>query len=268
MGNACLHEAAGYRRDPATGAVPELHLNGIRRMPALRQLITAVLPAGVQPSSLRSLSFSRGCLEIDALHGTPQLAHVTRLVLSVCLFHGGSAAAAVEALLQQVPRLQSLTLAGCFPSQPFPDALVSRTGLKQLSLRSNDLSDLPGGPYLQGKLGMRSVVPGCSCLHTHPAGWQPAHHRPAVAGLEALELRDNKLAHLPPVLAAATSLTRLCLLQNPDLALSDADVDGILLHMPRLAILHLDASRTPAPVVCRLSRAAPQLQVSADIAFV
>lgn len=77
-----------------------------------------------------------------------------------------------------------------------------------------------------------------------------------------LQLTANKLSRLPPALAAATGLTRLCLLDNGDLALSEADVEGILLRMPRLATLHLGAKRTPAPVLCRLFRAAPQLEIT------
>lgn len=133
-------------------------------MPELRQLIEAALPAGAPASSLRDLSLFHSQLEVSALQGCPQLAHVTRLMLSVCIFRGGgaaAAAAAVHVLLQQAPRLQSLTLLGLFRAKPFPATLVERTGLKELSLKSNGLSDLAGGPYLQGEPGWARACRSC-----------------------------------------------------------------------------------------------------------
>lgn len=188
VGDACLHESHGEGRNPATGGVPEMTFCGIRSMPALKQLIAAALPTGVQPSSLLSLSVYHSWLDVSALHGCIQLAHATRLLLSVCSFHGGDAATAIEALLQQAPRLQSLTLLGCFRGQPIPAAVVERTGLKSLSLQSNDLADLPDGPYLQGEPGpcpryclphptvcgypqKHSSLLTCTC-HWHPQAWK------------------------------------------------------------------------------------------------
>lgn len=152
MDDACLHEVCGSGRDPATGSVPEVLISGIRQLPALHQLIAAALPVGAPLSSLRSLSIFHSRLPPGALQG-PQLAHLTRLLLSCCDFPNGGAAAAVEVLLHQTPHLQSLTLLACFGGGPVPAALVHRTGLKQLCLKSNVLADLPDGPYLQGKLG-------------------------------------------------------------------------------------------------------------------
>lgn len=67
--------------------------------------------------------------------------------------------------------------------------------------------------------------------------------------------------HLPPALADATNLTKLVLGHNTRLVLSAADVDSVLLRLPRLRQLRLDAARTPPDVLARLSSAAPQLQL-------
>ena len=66
---------------------------------------------------------------------------------------------------------------------------------------------------------------------------------------------------MPPALAAATSLTELSLASNMRLTLTTADVDGVLLRLPRLHKLHLDVSEMPPHVLDGLSAAAPQLQV-------
>ncbi len=71
----------------------------------------------------------------------------------------------------------------------------------------------------------------------------------------------NRLTALPPVLSAATSLTCLVLSIYTGLKLSDSDVEGILLRMPRLAELHADLTDTHPAVLERLQQARPQLSI-------
>ncbi len=88
------------------------------------------------------------------------------------------------------------------------------------------------------------------------------------AGLEALHLPCNTLARLPPALSAATNLTKLCVLDNPQLALTDSCIDGVLMRMKQLRVVAMDSLRTPPVVLWRLCRAAPQLQITDQRTFI
>ncbi len=141
--------------------VQELQLSGIREVmsyelydmedvPSLQQLVAAALPAGTQPSQLRSLCILDSSLPLAAVLDCPFLGHLTSLVLCKCSFSDAAALAGLESLLRQAPQLHSLTLQG-FKKPPFPPALVNQMGLQQLCLRSNSLTDLPPGPYLHSE---------------------------------------------------------------------------------------------------------------------
>lgn len=92
----------------------------------------------------------------------------------------------------------------------------------------------------------------------------PAPALLAPAGLEALHLNFNRLARLPPALSTATNLTALCVLDNPQLALTGSCIEGVLSRMPKLRMMAIDSLRTPPDLVWRLCRAAPQLEVTQD----
>ena len=78
----------------------------------------------------------------------------------------------------------------------------------------------------------------CSCL--------PLTRPLPPAGLVSLDLNENRWPRVPPALAAATRLTELSLARNCFLALSAADVDGVLCSLPRLRRLYLDIPQMPA----------------------
>ena len=84
-------------------------------------------------------------------------------------------------------------------------------------------------------------------------------------GLVHLDMGLNFFESVPPALAAATSLTELVLARNHKLALTAADVDGVLSHLPHLRRLYLDVHRAPPQVLSQLLECAPQLQVSARV---
>ncbi len=148
----------------ADGTVQELTLSSIQHLPSLQPLVEAALPPGTPLCRLRSLSIFHSRLPLPAVLSCPFLGHLTGLVLSICRFPDGGAAPAVEALLQQAPRLQSLTLQACFQKQPFPPALVNRTGLLHLSLVNNDIAELPPGSYLESELTWCLMCGGAGCI--------------------------------------------------------------------------------------------------------
>ena len=80
--------------------------------------------------------------------------------------------------------------------------------------------------------------------------------------LEELYLNGNALTRLPPALAAATNLRILSLAQNPNLSLTVADVDSILMCMLHLTHLVLGDTRTPQPVVNHLRASNPLISLS------
>ncbi len=80
-------------------------------------------------------------------------------------------------------------------------------------------------------------------------------------GLEVLDLGRNRWARVPPALAAATSLTDLCLGSDLSMVWPSADVD-ILSQMPRLRRLHLDDSSVPEHLLGLLSQRMPHLQIT------
>lgn len=151
IAGATLDKCEGSGRSPAVGT-RQLTLHGIHHLPSLQRLAEAVLPAGTPPSSLQSLSIFHSRLRTAALLNCAHLAQLTRLLVSVTEFEGGGGPqAGIAALLQQAPRLQSLTLLGCFRGHPVPPAVAACTGLRRLSLQDNKLADLPDGPYLTGE---------------------------------------------------------------------------------------------------------------------
>jgi len=81
------------------------------------------------------------------------------------------------------------------------------------------------------------------------------------AGLQELVLLNTQVWQLPPALAGAASLTRL-VLWGAELALSDAEVDGILLRMPSLRELSFGCTIIKPGVVERLSRSARHLRIT------
>ncbi len=135
----------------ADGSVQHLALSIIAQLPSLRQLVAAALPDGTQPSQLRSLSLAHCSLLLPAVLSCPFLGHLTSLELCCCTFPDAGVQGGVAAVLQQAPRLHSLSLLGCKGDSLFWPALVNRTGLRHLRLSNNDLSELPPGPYLRSE---------------------------------------------------------------------------------------------------------------------
>ncbi len=295
IGGAVLESCTAESCHWADGTELDLELRTIESVPSLEGLVEAALPPRTQPSQLRTLSIMDGTLPLPAVLGCPFLGHLTRLVLSRCSFPDVGLLAGLEALLQQAPRLQDLSLLVYFDEPPLPAALVNRTGLRQLCLRYNFLTELPPGPYLHGELTLlpaggcvmpkalhawlnrrrRRACCRCSSGVRAADAWhlpvtvppssvkvRPPMPPPVDPGLEVLDLGYNSWAVMPPALAAATSLTALSLANNPDLVLTTADVDGTLCRLPRLRRLYLDVSRVPPDVLGRLSACAPHLQVA------
>ncbi|KAI7839857.1 hypothetical protein COHA_006420 [Chlorella ohadii] len=229
VGGAELASCAVEGCDQADGTVEELRLVAVVHMPSLQQLVAAALPASTQPSQLRSLAICSSSLSPPALVGCPFLGHLTSLSLSGCASLDGGPEPMVEVLLQQAPRLQSLDLPFFFWTEALPAAVTSRTGLTYLCLAANSLTELPPGPYLHS--------------------------------LEVLDLGRNRWARVPPALAAATSLTDLCLGSDLSMVWPSADVD-ILSQMPRLRRLHLDDSSVPEHLLGLLSQRMPHLQIT------
>jgi len=158
VGGAELASCAVEGCDRADGTVEELRLVAVVHMPSLQQLLAAALPAGTQPSQLRSLAICSSSLSPPALVGCPFLGHLTSLSLSGCASLDGGPEPMVEVLLQQAPRLQSLDLPFFFWTEALPAAVTSRTGLTYLCLAANSLTELPPGPYLHSELTGACVV--------------------------------------------------------------------------------------------------------------
>ena len=78
----------------------------------------------------------------------------------------------------------------------------------------------------------------------------------------SLDLSSNAWTRVPPELTTATGLTALCLAAQPLWALSDADLDSVLLRLPRLRRLFVDMYSTPQSVLARLGQAVPQISFS------
>ena len=82
------------------------------------------------------------------------------------------------------------------------------------------------------------------------------------AGLVELDIGFNRFTRLPPVLAAATRLTRLSIEGNEDLCITAADVDQVLACMPALRSLDADGiSQLPRGVQEHLERRLPHVAV-------
>lgn len=171
VGGAVLSGCVVEGCNRANGMAQELRLWRIERMPSLQQLVAAALPAGMQPSQLRSLDFVHCVLSLPAVLSCPFVGHLTSLSLSHCSAQDGNETQVYEALLQQAPRLLSLSLSGFWPS-PIPAAIVSRTGLSRLCLASDGMAELPPGPYLSSEcvtaapVQLRFVCTACQGLRS------------------------------------------------------------------------------------------------------
>lgn len=120
-------------------------------LPSLQQLIAAALPPCTRASQLCGLSVYRSILPLSAVHSCPFLGHLTSLNLSFCCAEDNDPGPVVDALLQQAPRLLSLTFLGWLPANLLPLALVSRTGLQHIKLGLDNMTELPAGPYLSSE---------------------------------------------------------------------------------------------------------------------
>jgi len=92
-------------------------------VPSLRQLVAAALPPVTQPSQLGKLAIFHGHLSLPAVLSCPFLGHLTSLTLSFCIFSDVGVRAGIAAVLQQAPRLHSLSLRGCQDEAPSPPRL-------------------------------------------------------------------------------------------------------------------------------------------------
>lgn len=85
--------------------------------------------------------------------------------------------------------------------------------------------------------------------------------------MEELTLDGRPLGCIPPALLAATRLRRLVfpnrMRDSERLAVSRADVDGVLLRLPRLEHLDLRGARLATATAIHLARAAPRLEILA-----
>lgn len=156
VGDAILECCRVSGCERASGTARSMMLSHIEFMSSLQQLMAASLPAGALPGCLGCLRISYSSLSPAAVQACAFLGRLTALDLSFCKFEDGDAAPVVAALLQQAPRLHSLTFVECFQQQPLPPALFGYTGLRHLSLRWNALRHLPPGhtfpvsvPHLQ-----------------------------------------------------------------------------------------------------------------------
>ena len=151
IGGAMLGSFTISGFSPSGRTVQQLTLWKVRQMSSLQQLVAAALPAGTQPSQLRSMSMDWCVLPLPAVWDCAFLGHLTSLALRKCTFQDVGPAAGIQELLQQAPQLQRLTMWGCLASQRLPPALVSLTRLRHLGLPFNRVAELPAGPYLSSE---------------------------------------------------------------------------------------------------------------------
>lgn len=122
-----------------------------------RQPLPTVLSALKPPRqtlALLKLHLSACQLPPAGMHGCSSLAALTQLSLVHCTSPPGGFDAALAALLQQVPQLQTLEVVACarqMAMEPFPESLRTLSGPTSLVLDNNDLSGLPEGPCWAGK---------------------------------------------------------------------------------------------------------------------
>ena len=279
VGGADLQECCFqyYTHRSREGPRPRvLEIVRIREMASLQQLLCTLAPAGTPPTHLH-IAASQLDVLAPALQGCSALAGLSSLMLSG--FTSGRAA--LDTLLPQALQLKELDLRrSC--QEGLPPSLTSRQGLTRLTLHGNGLQDLPPGPYVASELAARPVIVW-ACVGQQ-AGWQlwpgrgvhtAAGMRPSWqlndcllplaycvnADLERLDLRDTRLAVLPPALAAATSLRSLSLEGGCELALTEQAVHTTLLCLPHLHTLSMDVRRTPTQVLRLLRRRLPGLQM-------
>ncbi|KAL4419723.1 hypothetical protein ABPG75_006821 [Micractinium tetrahymenae] len=214
FGNVALGEINHRKSGPKGAQNVDLLLERYPGQPlALWALLDALLPDGSRLDRLSLYNFELSAADLQPCPALEQLS-VLRLgncTCSTCL------PAALGPLLGKATGLTELDL-----SRPYmlaqqqlwrwlgaiPPSLAQLRGLRKLALHAQHLTELPEG----------SMWPG----------------------LEALDLSANDLGPgLPPALVSATALTSLLLHRNAKLALTEADVAGVLAGMPRLRVLDL-----------------------------
>ncbi|PRW58052.1 leucine-rich repeat-containing [Chlorella sorokiniana] len=141
--------------------------------------------------------------------------------------------AALAALLQHTPRLQSRSVVDCLEEEePFPDSLRTLAGPTFLSLSDNHLEDLPEGPC-----------------------W---------AGLRQLDLSHNSFRELPWALSTATQLTSLSVRGDNcfDYACAWGDEDDLLsAHLPALDEFDTSYTKGWVSALMQLARRRPLLSI-------
>lgn len=204
-----------------------LCIGGISTMSSLQGLLAALLPAG-KPFSYLELEHCQ--LAPAALRDCRLLAELPALHFNSCS-SGGSVAAALDPLLQQAGKLETLSLTGSLGALSFPVSLKTKTGLKKLRFRQNRLEDIPAGVYLKS--------------------------------LELLDIGGENLSHgiLPPALVAATSLSELVLSSSSKIKVKRDDIDNVLAEMPSLRRLVVGSATMTAVVAQYIQKAMPHLQV-------
>ena len=78
-----------------------------------------------------------------------------------------------------------------------------------------------------------------------------------------LSLRCARLAHLPAALTSAINLRHLDI-SSTNIVLKVADVEDVLLQLPRLQSLAMKGLKATPAAMVRLARGAPQLEIAAS----
>ncbi|KAL4443572.1 hypothetical protein ABPG75_011309 [Micractinium tetrahymenae] len=273
-----------------------LGLADVARMDALRPLLDS-LPTPRMPLRHLYLELGTP-LPAAAVAGCEhQLSTLTALSLGRRLQAPADTLPAVlQALAEQAPLLADLSILDSLCGT-FPAFLLHRTRLRELELAFNNVGSLPPGPYVSGlqSLTLRGEgmchIPASLATATALTSLDLSQNKtlqlstadmdayvsprlrrlrlaecrltllPAfgqLPGVTSLDLHGNAFTALPPALAAATSLARLDLSRMDSMALSVAEVDGLLASSPRLTRLQLSGDRPN--VNEHLQRAAPHIK--------
>lgn len=159
-------------------------------------------------TALQNLRLSDCLISAAAVACCTPLAAVSQLQLHRCEALADDWEAALAALLCQMPLLSCLNVSECFRGE-LPSSLIAHSGLSQLELSRNGLSELPSGPYL--------------------------------ASLQQLCLVED-LQRLPAALTAATALTSLEVRHRPHwpgAPLLPAGMGAVFAALPQLRQLLL-----------------------------